>query len=535
SRTPLHQAWRTCTVISTCLALTTGTPGPSVNSSEPVVMYMNVSLTQIMDVDEKNQLIKLNMWIVQEWKDPFFEWNPAEYGDADHMLLPPDALTGGDWDLSQSATKLKVYHDGRVVWKPPVIYESSCDINVEFFPFDTQVADYGSSGSSRARRSFSCRFWAGPIVLAVRDPGLIHSSPELPFQKELRWCPAVVKCGCSVMPSSMAILNDFTSRSTSPLVWRILFAMQKSLNPWLINASPLSDTSSLGSPNCAKNARSLRNIHHPFLAWVQAKFIRDMPKCYTCSSRRAPLLETVRSGLNSGHQRQLIILSSAVADPDLGCSLDLYRFAHPGVLVSAEVGRAASTSTPVLYEADAGTGVQLYVEELVIDQQAYADLRNPPVAASSSSALFHLPSYLIWTRPLTVAQLHAACLRDNGLPVLGNKQELIERLQAAPPQPDNAEASDDTEGEGADAAISQLLNEEESENIDAANISQESRLDSDFVELKKREVQPRQEIGLHAAATAGDVDPISALFGSLSAETRPARHPRSADRKLQGW
>uniref|UniRef100_A0A1I8GMR6 Neur_chan_LBD domain-containing protein n=1 Tax=Macrostomum lignano TaxID=282301 RepID=A0A1I8GMR6_9PLAT len=121
---------------------------PSVNSSEPVVMYMNVSLTQIMDVDEKNQLIKLNMWIVQEWKDPFFEWNPAEYGDADHMLLPPDALwtpdivlysnTGGDWDLSQSATKLKVYHDGRVVWKPPVIYESSCDINVEFFPFDTQ-------------------------------------------------------------------------------------------------------------------------------------------------------------------------------------------------------------------------------------------------------------------------------------------------------------------------------------------------------------------------------------------------------------
>uniref|UniRef100_A0A1I8GQX9 Neur_chan_LBD domain-containing protein n=1 Tax=Macrostomum lignano TaxID=282301 RepID=A0A1I8GQX9_9PLAT len=119
---------------------------PSVNSSEPVVMYMNVSLTQIMDVDEKNQLIKLNMWIVQEWKDPFFEWNPAEYGDADHMLLPPDALWTPDIVLYSKrrlgsepiATKLKVYHDGRVVWKPPVIYESSCDINVEFFPFDTQ-------------------------------------------------------------------------------------------------------------------------------------------------------------------------------------------------------------------------------------------------------------------------------------------------------------------------------------------------------------------------------------------------------------
>ncbi|PAA85645.1 hypothetical protein BOX15_Mlig014979g1 [Macrostomum lignano] len=121
---------------------------PVVNNSQPVIMYMNVSLTQIMDVDEKNQIIKLNMWVLQEWTDPFFIWHPESYGGVDHMLLPSDALwtpdvvlysnAGSDWDLSQSSTKLKVYYDGTVVWKPPVIYESTCDINVEFFPFDMQ-------------------------------------------------------------------------------------------------------------------------------------------------------------------------------------------------------------------------------------------------------------------------------------------------------------------------------------------------------------------------------------------------------------
>ena len=47
---------------------------------------------------------------------------------------------GGDWDLaSSSTTKVSVNHRGDVLWKPPIIFKSQCEINVEFFPFDTQV------------------------------------------------------------------------------------------------------------------------------------------------------------------------------------------------------------------------------------------------------------------------------------------------------------------------------------------------------------------------------------------------------------
>lgn len=68
-----------------------------------------------------------------------------------HYMLPPNSVTifiysaDGNFEVTL-ATKAMLHYSGRVEWKPPAIYKSSCEIDVEFFPFDEQtcVMKFGS-------------------------------------------------------------------------------------------------------------------------------------------------------------------------------------------------------------------------------------------------------------------------------------------------------------------------------------------------------------------------------------------------------
>ena len=58
-----------------------------------------------------------------------------------HQLCSAD----GNFEVTL-ATKATLWWNGLVEWKPPAIYKSSCEIDVEYFPFDEQtcVMKFGS-------------------------------------------------------------------------------------------------------------------------------------------------------------------------------------------------------------------------------------------------------------------------------------------------------------------------------------------------------------------------------------------------------
>ncbi|XP_042238672.1 acetylcholine receptor subunit alpha-like, partial [Homarus americanus] len=64
------------------------------------------------------------------WYDYKLKWDPEEYGGVVMLHVPSDHIWRPDIVLYN---KQRLHFDGWE-WKPPAIYKSSCEIDVEFFP-----------------------------------------------------------------------------------------------------------------------------------------------------------------------------------------------------------------------------------------------------------------------------------------------------------------------------------------------------------------------------------------------------------------
>ncbi|XP_076234430.1 nicotinic acetylcholine receptor alpha7 subunit isoform X2 [Calliopsis andreniformis] len=120
---------------------------PVGNESEPLVLKFGLTLMQIIDVDEKNQLLITNLWLKLEWNDVNMRWNTSEYGDVRDLRIPPHRLWKPDVLMYNSAdegfdgtypTNVVVKNNGTCLYVPPGIFKSTCKIDITWFPFDDQ-------------------------------------------------------------------------------------------------------------------------------------------------------------------------------------------------------------------------------------------------------------------------------------------------------------------------------------------------------------------------------------------------------------
>ncbi|XP_039289631.1 acetylcholine receptor subunit alpha-like isoform X1 [Nilaparvata lugens] len=128
---------------------------PVVNTTDVLRVCIKLKLSQLIDVNLKNQIMTTNLWVEQSWYDYKLRWEPKEYGGVQMLHVPSDHIWRPDIVLYNNAdgnfevtlaTKATIYYQGLVEWKPPAIYKSSCEIDVEYFPFDEQtcVLKFGS-------------------------------------------------------------------------------------------------------------------------------------------------------------------------------------------------------------------------------------------------------------------------------------------------------------------------------------------------------------------------------------------------------
>ncbi|KAG7267673.1 hypothetical protein CRUP_024465 [Coryphaenoides rupestris] len=119
---------------------------PALNKSEQVTISMQVSLSQLISVNEREQIMTTNLWLFQEWNDYRLSWDPDKYEGLKKLRIPakmiwlPDIVLYNNVDgvYEVSYCNAVVSHTGYIFWLPPAIYKSACAIQVRDFPFDRQ-------------------------------------------------------------------------------------------------------------------------------------------------------------------------------------------------------------------------------------------------------------------------------------------------------------------------------------------------------------------------------------------------------------
>ncbi|KAG8453126.1 hypothetical protein GDO86_004809 [Hymenochirus boettgeri] len=108
---------------------------------------LQVTLSQIIDMDERNQILMAYLWIRQVWFDAYLRWNKDDYDGLDTIRIPSSYVWRPDIVLYNNAddqftgsmeTNVVIRYDGKIMWDSPAITKSSCKVDVSFFPFDRQ-------------------------------------------------------------------------------------------------------------------------------------------------------------------------------------------------------------------------------------------------------------------------------------------------------------------------------------------------------------------------------------------------------------
>uniref|UniRef100_A0A672GPX0 Neuronal acetylcholine receptor subunit beta-2-like n=1 Tax=Salarias fasciatus TaxID=181472 RepID=A0A672GPX0_SALFA len=113
---------------------------PAVNKSQQVTISIQVSLSQLISVNEREQIMTTNLWLFQEWNDYRLRWDPEKYEGIKKLRIPSKHIWLPDiccFYVSFYCNAV-VSNTGDIFWLPPAIYKSACAIEVQNFPFDQQ-------------------------------------------------------------------------------------------------------------------------------------------------------------------------------------------------------------------------------------------------------------------------------------------------------------------------------------------------------------------------------------------------------------
>ncbi|WAR28913.1 ACHA-like protein [Mya arenaria] len=125
---------------------------PVLDQTRSINISVLPALIELKELNAKDQTLKTSMALFLWWKQDLLRWNESDFGGADKITLnsrqvwTPDIIFHNRIDYGQTLSndadksfKVTLFADGRVVWIIGGQLETSCTVDVSWYPFDNQT------------------------------------------------------------------------------------------------------------------------------------------------------------------------------------------------------------------------------------------------------------------------------------------------------------------------------------------------------------------------------------------------------------
>ncbi|XP_053566268.1 acetylcholine receptor subunit delta isoform X2 [Bombina bombina] len=114
---------------------------------DTVDVFVALTLSNLISLKEAEETLTTNVWVEQGWFDMRLSWNMSEFSNIDILRVRPDMVwqpqlilennNDGKFEVAYYCNIL-ISSNGYIYWLPPAIFQTSCLVNVNYFPFDWQ-------------------------------------------------------------------------------------------------------------------------------------------------------------------------------------------------------------------------------------------------------------------------------------------------------------------------------------------------------------------------------------------------------------
>lgn len=125
---------------------------PVISGRKHVDVEFAMRISRLVRVDTQEQLVVLDTWIIQKWKNEFLQWNISDYKNIGRVHFSPNEIwvpdialfNNGDDQINLAGgpgkfvTDVSVKHDGECSWSSPATFKVNCEMQVDDWPFDEQ-------------------------------------------------------------------------------------------------------------------------------------------------------------------------------------------------------------------------------------------------------------------------------------------------------------------------------------------------------------------------------------------------------------